>query len=85
MIDYFATIATCLFLVGTAVQSFKSYMDGHSKGISHGLIWMLLSGFVIMTFYTIMRLNSNPILLGGYIGQFILIAIVARYKYFPRK
>lgn len=85
MIDYMATFATFLFLLGTAVQSFKSVRDGHSEGVSHGLIWMLLVGFVIMDYYTIVRLNANAILLGGYTGQFILMCIVARYKYFPRR
>ena len=85
MIEYLATFATGLFLLGTASQTLRSIVDGHSDGVSHGLIWMLLVGFSIMIYYVINVLNSNPILLSGYIGQFLLISIVARYKYFPKK
>ena len=85
MIDYLAVFATCLFLAGTGFQMLRSISDGHSKGVSHGLIWMLIVGFVLMTYYVVERLDSNLILLGGYLGQLLMMSIIAKFKYFPRK
>ncbi len=85
MIESLATIAQFLFLFGTISQARKCAKDGHADGLSHGLIWQLMVGFVIMTVYTIEVLNANPILLIGYIGQLLLFSIIVKYKYRPRQ
>lgn len=77
--------AQFLFVGATFVQCYKTYKDGNADGLSHGLIWMLLLGFVIMLCYTVVRLNSDAILLTGYIGQMLGFLFVAYYKYFPRR
>lgn len=84
MVSLLGTIATILFIAATAAQTRKSWKEGHSNGVSHGLIWMLLTGFVCMSMYVKYTVGNDLILLGSYIAQFILLAIVARYKYLPR-
>lgn len=80
-----ATIAQILFVAATLMQALKVAKEGHADGISHGLIFMLTLGFFIMMWYTIEVLNSDPVLLGGYIGQGLLFLIIGKYKYFPRR
>lgn len=79
-----AIFAQFLFVGATFVQCYKVYKDGNSDGLSHGLIWMLILGFIIMLWYTIVRLNSDVVLLLGYIGQLVGFTWIAKYKYFPR-
>jgi len=85
MIEYFGIIASILFILATAGQTVKSIREGHSKGISHILIWTLLIGFVLMTTYVISKIGWDLALLSSYILQFVLWVIVAKYKYLPRK
>jgi len=84
MIEYFGITATILFCIATGVQACKSMYDGHSKGISHGLIWMVLIGFFLMTIYVIDKVGYDLILLSSYGVQGFLWAIIAKYKYFER-
>lgn len=85
MIEYLAFVAQFLFVGATIAQVIKAWQDGHADGISHFLIWMLFAGFGIMLYYTVYRLNSDPVLITGYVGQLIGFLIIARYKYFRRK
>ena len=84
MIEYFGIIASALFVFATAGQAVKSIREGHSKGISHILIWVLLIGFILMTTYVISEVGYDFALLSSYILQFILWATIAKYKYLPR-
>jgi len=85
MISTFGAIASILFILATAGQTAKVVREGHAAGVSHILIWMLLVGFVLMVSYVIFNVGLDLILLSSYTFQAILWAIVARYKYFPRR
>lgn len=84
VVSLLGSLASLLFILATAAQSYKSYKDGHSAGISSGLIWMLLIGFICMTTYVISTIGFDLIMLSSLITQSLLWVVVAKYKYFPR-
>ncbi|MHA2280274.1 MAG: hypothetical protein ACXAC5_05415 [Promethearchaeota archaeon] len=85
MIEYFGITASILFIFATAGQTAKSIREGHSRGVSHILIWTLLVGFILMTTYVISEIGWDIALLSSYTLQFILWTITAKYKYWPRE
>lgn len=84
-IQVLAFLAQFLFVSATAAQTWKCITDGNADGLSHGLIWQLLGAMSIMFVYTVVRLDSDPVLLSGYAAQICLFLIIAKYKYFPTK
>lgn len=85
MIEILGYIAQALFIAATSAQALKSYRDGHSEGVSHGLIWMSVTGFTIMITYVIIKIGFDPVLMFGYMGQALFCLTIGWYKYFPRK
>jgi uncharacterized membrane protein YhaH (DUF805 family) len=82
--DYLAYLAQALFVGATLSQLALTVRQGHSRGLSHALIWQLILGFSIMTGYTIIKYDADPVLLTGYLGQLIPFLAIAGYKYFPQ-
>lgn len=85
MIEVLGYFSQFLFVAASASQALRSFRDGHSDGISHGLLWSLAIGFTIMIYYTIFVINTNMVLLLGYIGQVIMWSVVGYFKYLPKK
>lgn len=85
MIDLLAQVAQGLFILATAAQAYKCYKEGHAKGISHILLWSLMTGYLIMLAYVQVKLGGDMILFAGYLGQMVLFVVIGKYKYFPRK
>lgn len=84
-VNIFGYVAQFLFIFASLAQARKSYVEGHSEGISHGLIWSLIVGFVCMMYYVISKIGFDFVLMSGYIGQLTFCLVIAKYKYFPRK
>ncbi|MHA1676040.1 MAG: hypothetical protein ACTSU6_02565 [Candidatus Njordarchaeales archaeon] len=85
IIDSLAIIAQIMFVISTIFQAFKSWKVGRADDVSHGLIWMLICGLLIMCVYIVLRLDSNIILLSGHVGQLLFVSVIAKYKYWPRR
>ena len=85
MIEYFGALASFLFIAATAAQTIKCIKQGHAKGISHALIWVLSVGFTCMIIYVIKTIGFDWILLSSYVLQYLLWLIIAKYRYFPKK
>lgn len=85
MAEIAGLIAQALFIMASGAQAKKSFSDGHSEGVSHGLIWMLLVGFLIMIWYVLSFIGGNLVLLSGYVGQLFFCLIIGKFKYFPRE
>lgn len=77
--------ASALFALCGAPQALKSYREGHSRGIAHLLIWMWLSGEVLMQIYVFCRHGWDLPLLVQYWLNTVFVAIIIRYKYWPRR
>jgi hypothetical protein len=84
MVEFLGYLSQFLFIGATFFQARKVHQDGHADGLSHALIWMLSFGFVVMVYYTITVLDSDPVMLTGYIGQMFGFLYMAKMKYFPR-
>lgn len=65
-------------------QAIKSYREGRTGDISHGLLWMWLIGEVLMFAYTLGTLRDIPLLLNFGINT-LLVGVITWYRYFPRK
>ena len=63
-------------------QTYKSYKEGHSEGLSHAFLWMWGIGEVLLLVYVIPA-KDYPLILNYGINA-LLVAIILKYKYFPR-
>ena len=72
--------ATCFALSGVP-QKIKSIKDGHSDGMSHGTIWLWLIGEGAMLLYALIKYTFDFILIGNYLANFVVVAIIGLYKY----
>ena len=85
LIDLVGFAAQILFISSAAAQAWRSWLDGHSDGISHGWILMLIIGLGSMIMYVVSKIGFDLVLLLGYTGQMFFVLVVASYKYWPRR
>ena len=64
-------------------QAWRSFQDGHSKGLSPSSLWIWVIGLIAATIY-IYDKSALPLFL-SYLGNSFFLAVMLRYKYFPRK
>lgn len=83
-VEILGWIGATAFAISGVPQMIKSIREGHSSGVSHGLIWLWLTGEAAMLLYTTLK-YSDVILLTNYIANLIFVGVIAWYKYFPRK
>ncbi len=76
--------ATSLALCGLP-QAIKSWKEGHAKGIAHGMVLLWLLGEGAMLTYAGIKYTSDFALLANYIVNALVVVVIAKYKYFPRK
>ncbi len=81
----FGWLGTACFVLSALPQAWKSWKDGHSRGVAAGTIALWLIGELAMTIFTIGALDSNPILLLNYAGNLGLVGLIAWLKVWPRK
>ena len=85
MTEAFGSISVFLFIAASLFQAFKSFGDGHSRGISHASIWSLLIGYTGMIFYVADNIGWDFLLMTSYFGQLACWLLIAKYKYLERK
>jgi len=79
----FGWISAIAFGICGLPQAIKSYRDGHSMGVSHGLIILWLIGELAGIVYAI-HLMATPLIF-NYIFNTIFVGVILRYKYFARE
>jgi uncharacterized protein with PQ loop repeat len=84
-IETIGWIAGILFACCGIPQSFLSYKEGNSKGISHLMIWMWFIGEILMLVYILIKVGQDGPLMLNYILNILSLLFIIRYKYFPRK
>jgi len=75
--------ASILFAFCGAPQAWKSYKEGHSRGVAHMLLWMWLTGEILMQVYVFCKHGWDLPLLVQYWFNTVFVLLVIRYKYFP--
>jgi uncharacterized protein with PQ loop repeat len=78
------TLGSIAFALSGLPQAIKSIHDGHSKGISHGMLWLWLFGEVCMIFYSLYFYTYDFILISNYFINFVNVAVITKYKYWER-
>jgi uncharacterized protein with PQ loop repeat len=78
-------IGMVCFSISGIPQALKSFRDGHSDGMAAGTIWLWLIGEAAYILYTLANYATDPILLVNYILNFLVVAVIAWYKHYPRK
>jgi len=81
--NYLGYLGSLLLAFSGLPQAIKSYREGKTGDISHGLLWMWLSGEVLMFLYALPSLDV-PLLLNFGLNT-VLVSIITWYRYFPRK
>jgi uncharacterized protein with PQ loop repeat len=82
---YLGTFGTiCLALSGLP-QAILSIKDGHAKGVAQWTILLWVLGEAAMVAYALYFYRSDYILLLNYVSNFLLVLVIFKYKYLPRK
>lgn len=84
MIELIGLVGSICFSISGVPQLIKSFRDGHSNGMSHGTLWLWITGESAMLAYSYSKYPSDYILLGNYLFNLIIVGLIAKYKYLPR-
>lgn len=84
MIEVIGWVASFLFAFCGAPQAYKSYKEGHSDGVSGGLIWMWLIGELLMQIYVYLKHGFDMPLLVNYWINTLFVFVIIKFKYFKR-
>lgn len=53
MVEILGFLGSFFLGVHSIPQAWKSFKDGHSDGLSHGLVWLWVLGEIFMTLYVL--------------------------------
>lgn len=76
-------IGAIAFGLSAVPQAYKSFKEGHSFGISSGLIVLWLIGEIATLIY-VWPTGKLPLIV-NYMANLIFVGIIAYYKLFPTK
>lgn len=76
-------IGHMLFAISAVPQAYLSYKQGHSQGISKGLLGMWFGGEAIAIIYGLYEKVPMP-LMTNYVVNFVCLLIIIRYYVLPR-
>jgi uncharacterized protein with PQ loop repeat len=82
---FLGTFGTICLAFSGLPQAILSYRDGHSNGVAQWTILLWVFGEAAMVAYALYFYSSDCILLLNYISNFLLVMVIFKYKYFPRK
>ena len=74
--------AACFALCGVP-QAILSYKQGHAKGTSWGLLVLWTIGEICILIYVLSK-KDLPLIV-NYLFNLLMLAIIIKYKLFPRK
>lgn len=83
MIQILGVVGALILALASLPQALKSIVDGHSNGLSHGLLWMWFVGEILMLIYSIMQFDIVYLL--NYMINLIFVLILLKYKYYPTR
>lgn len=85
MLELIGLIGATAFALSGVPQAIRSFREGHSDGMSHGTIILWLSGEGAMLVYALGKYTSDYILICNYLANFLVVGVIAWYKYLPRR
>lgn len=84
IVDSFGWAGSILLSICSIPQAIQSYRQGHSEGLSAMMIWLWGLGMASALVYTSNN-GDLPLSLNYGFNLVTVWAIIAWYKYFPRK
>jgi uncharacterized protein with PQ loop repeat len=84
MLEIIGLIGATTFALSGVPQAVKSVREGHSAGMSHGTIVLWLLGEGAMLVYAGIKYTTDYILICNYLANFLVVGVIAWYKYLPR-
>lgn len=85
MVDFIGWAASLLFSLCGLPQAIQSYKDGHAAGVSSLFLLMWGLGEILMIVYVFAKHGLDLPLLVNYVLNLLFIAVVTKYKIFPRR
>lgn len=82
MVEFIGWIGSIAFALSAIPQAWKSYREGHSSGVSWGLLILSMLGEVCCTVYGLAH-NLLPLVL-NYVLNFLMLSVIVHYKMRPR-
>lgn len=76
-------VGTIILVIRGLPQSYKSWKDGHSKGLSAAMLWLWLMGSSLLLPH--LFLNQEWLLSSVYIANIFCVCVMLKYFYFPRR
>ena len=74
---------TFILVIRGMPQSFKSWKDGHSKGLSAAMLWLWFAGSSLLLPH--LFLHQEWLLVSVYVANILCIFVMLKYFYFPRR
>lgn len=85
MLELIGLIGATAFALSGVPQAIRSFKEGHSAGMAHGTIILWFSGEGAMLVYALGKYTSDYILICNYLANFLVVGVIAWYKYLPRR
>jgi len=83
MLELIGWIGSIAFAISGLPQAIYSYKQGHSRGITWGLIWCWWVGEWFSLIYVI-PLGKLPLII-NYLGNIVFVGVITYYKIWERK
>jgi hypothetical protein len=80
-IEVLASIGTVMAVMRGAPQAWRSWVQGHSGGLSKSMLWLWGIGSMLLIPYCY---ESAHLMLPIYISNVLFVSVMLRYKYFKR-
>lgn len=82
MLEICGWLGAVFFAICGIPQAYKSYKEGHSRGVSNWMLWFWLLGEVLSLIYILPQMLL-PII-ANYILNLLSLIVIMYYKYFER-
>ena len=82
MLETIGYIGAACFALSAVPQAYKSFKEGHSKGVSWGLLILWSLGEICLLIYTLPK-QDYPLIV-NYVSNLILLIVILKYKFKPR-
>lgn len=84
MIEIIGWIGAAAFCLCGIPQAIRSVKEGHSDGVSHGLLWMWMLGEICMPIYIYAEHGFDLPVHFNYFMNFCCLVVITKYKYWRK-
>lgn len=85
MVETLGYVGAAALAICGIPQAIKSWREGHSAGVSHGMILLWGVGDLSLLAYVALKYPNDLALIANYVVNAAVIGVIAKYKYLPRE